>query len=52
MKYWLIVNREELIGVDGEKRYDEVYIRIIASSYISSPYLGNYLGSPSIRTLT
>ena len=37
MKFWLIVSREELIGVDGEKYYDGV-ITVTASSESETPY--------------
>ena len=50
MKYWLIVSREKLIGVDGLKRYDKSPVTITASSDRCQPYQGDHfsLGSLSI----
>ena len=43
MKYWLIVSREELIGVDGGKKYANSPITVTASSDSDQPYQGHHL---------
>ena len=43
LKYWLVVNRAELIGVDGRKFYGWSYISITASSDNQQPYHGKSL---------
>ena len=46
MKYWLVVSREELVGVDGGKIYSEAPVTVRASSHSDQPYQGNHF-SPS-----
>ena len=48
MKYWLIVSREELIGVDGEKYYDGV-ITVTATSESETPYKTKGTGTIVVR---
>ena len=45
LKYWLIVSREELIGVDGKKKYSvsDSLITVTSSSDNDQPYQGYYL---------
>ena len=47
MEYWLVVSREELIGADGRKRYENSPITVTASSDSDQPYQGDHLSSSS-----
>ena len=40
MKYWMVVTRVELIGVDGRKFYTYGPITVTASSDSDQPYQG------------
>ena len=42
MKYWLVVTREELIGKDGRKYYEDSPVTVIASSDSCQPYQGDH----------
>ena len=44
MKYWLVVAREELIGVDGGKKYNYSPVTVTASSDSDQPYQGDLIG--------
>ena len=43
LKYWLIVNREKLIGVDGQKRSNNTPLTVTASSYSCQPFKGDHM---------
>ena len=40
LQYWMIVSKEELIGIDGSKWYSEEPITVTASSESDTPYQG------------
>ena len=49
MKYWLVVSREELIGVDGAKKYNGSPVTVKSSSHSDQPYPGNYFSPNSSK---
>ena len=42
IKYWLVVTREELVGADGGKYYDNSPVTVTASSGRCQPYQGDH----------